>query len=287
MAAIATESGHSSKQSTSTRNPHNAKPSGSHASSKKLAKLSFEERVLEQWRLAYGAPLSDEAKAHFTINCCDHVFPLGDVRLWLEHHPPRSGGKEVKEKGKLHLEFFFDGSPTELEGRDDVFVKAFEDLVERQLQECRVTEFRQKLAARRRPRGTRRSVESPEDGEAGGAGEVCDDDGSWKEYLATPPPATELSVRSLREAGCMIRFLVCQTSLSVSAAEALGQNAFPEQFPIDGVEQEVRESTKPLPGWFYSFMAFGVFLLVITCIAWWQVLKPFFGFGPDSPRALM
>lgn len=287
MTSNARETGQTSKQSTSTRNPHNAKTGGFSVPLSKLAKLCPEERVLEQWRLAYGAPLSDEAKAHFTINCCDHVFPLGDVRLWLDHHgASRSAAdtKEVKEKGKLYLEFFFDGSPTELEGQDDVFIKAFEDLVERQLQECRVTEFRQKLAARRRPRGARRVAESPEDGEAG---EPCEEDSTWKEYLATPPPATELSVRSLREAGCMIRFLVCQTSLSVSASEALGQNAFPEHFPIDGVEQELKESTKPLPSWFYGFMAFGVFLLVITCIAWWQVLKPFLGFGPDSSRSLM
>lgn len=272
----------SSKQSTSTRNPHNAKTSGSCMSLKKLAKLSIEERVLEQWRLAYGAPLSDEAKSHFTIDCCGHNFPLGDVRLWLEHHPPRSKGKEVSENGKIHLEFFFDGSPKELEGQDAVFIKAFEDLVERQLQECRITEFRQKLATRRRPRGARHGAESAEDG-----GEVGEEDGSWKEYLATPAPATELSVRSLREAGCMIRFLVCQTSLSVSAAEALGQNAFPEVFPIDGVEQELKVSDKPLPAWFHSFLAFGLFLLIITCIAWWQILKPYLGFGPGTSTDLI
>ena len=58
----------------------------------------------------------------------------------------------------------------------------------------------------------------------------------------------------------MLRFLVCQTSISISASEALealesasrqvlGQIAFQEHFPIDGIAQEPSKSTKPLPRW--------------------------------------
>eukprot|EP00439_Symbiodinium_sp_Y106_P016213 s6363_g2.t1 len=88
-----------------------------------------------------------------------------------------------------------------------VFKKAFENMIEQQLQEVRLTEFRQRLAARKRGK-----QEVSEGGE---------DDDQWigKSYLKRPVPATELSIRSIREAGCMLRFLVCQTSLSVSASE--------------------------------------------------------------------
>ncbi|CAK9072508.1 unnamed protein product [Durusdinium trenchii] len=50
----------------------------------------------------------------------------------------------------VYLEFFFDGSPEEIQDQEEVFKQAFEHMIEEQLQEQRVTQFRQKLAARRR-----------------------------------------------------------------------------------------------------------------------------------------
>eukprot|EP00434_Breviolum_minutum_P037660 symbB.v1.2.033402.t1/scaffold4144.1/size43914/4 len=138
-----------------------------------------------------------------------------------------------------------------------VFKKAFETMIEQQLQEQRLTQFRQKLAARRR-----KGQDSSETG-----------DQEWHSYLKRPVPATELSIRSIREAGCMLRFLVCQTSISIGAGEVLGQIAFQEHFPIDGVAQEPSKSTKPMPRWVYGLGACTAFMTVVTITAWYQVVR--------------
>eukprot|EP00440_Ansanella_granifera_P053258 gb/GFBE01057736.1/.p1 GENE.gb/GFBE01057736.1/~~gb/GFBE01057736.1/.p1 ORF type:complete len:275 (+),score=79.53 gb/GFBE01057736.1/:1-825(+) len=247
---------YSSRQSTSTRNPHAAtKP----LNAKELARLSTEDRVLAQWRASSGCPISDEAKAQFCIQCLGNTFNLADVRLWQLHHTASKEGQST-----IYLEFFFDGSPEEIKDQEEVFKKAFETMIETQLQEQRVNEFRKKLATRRR--GNRGGGGGEDAGEGG-------DDDDWRSYLKKPVPATELSIRSLREAGCMLRFLVCQTSLSVSASEVLGQIAFQEHFPIDGVAQEPSKSTKPMPRWVYGLGACTVGMTLITITAWYQVVR--------------
>jgi len=79
----------------------------------------------------------------------------------------------------------------------------------------------------------------------------------------------------------MLRFLVCQTSLSVSASEVLGQIAFQEHFPIDGVAQEPSKSTKPLPRWVYGLFVCTGGLTTITILAWWQVVRQVTASGGD------
>mmetsp|Transcript_54012 Transcript_54012/g.152190 ORF Transcript_54012/g.152190 Transcript_54012/m.152190 type:complete len:285 (-) Transcript_54012:57-911(-) len=258
------------RQSASTRNPHSATVPDA-AARRQLAQLSLEDRVLAQWRAACGNPVSDEAKAQFQINACGHTYCLSDVRLWHEHHPQKPTHL-AKNKSTIFLEFFFDGSPDELTGHEDTFTQAFERLIEAQLQEQRVVEFRKKLTARRRLKGPSAGSGDSEGSSEGGAGV---DDEDWRSYLQKPVPATELSIRSMREAGCMLRFLVCQTSLSVAASEILGQIAFQEHFPIDGVQQEPSKSTKPLPKWVYGMIACTAGMTMITIICWWQVLRTF------------
>lgn len=273
---------YSGRQSVSTRNPHGAS-SQAKLSESELAKLSQEERVLAQWRSACGEPISDEAKALFEVVVGDKHHRLGDVRLWAGQHGNKS--KSVEETGCLYLEFFFDGSPSEYNREEDVFIKAFEDMVHKQLQERRIVEFRQKMAMRRRhssdsegarSRG-RAAARSNEDGDAdpegSSRGRAGDDDKEWRDFLQKPVPETNLQVRSLREAGCMLTFLVVQTSLSVSAAEVLGQISFQEHFPIDGKPQEPSKSTKPMPRWVYGMIALTVLFLTITIFAWWMVLR--------------
>lgn len=257
------------RESTSTRNPHKASQPAP-ALAKAWAKLSPEERIIEQWRSAYGCPISDEAKAQFTLHTCGNKYSLSDVRLWLDKHPKNHG----QEQGKVYLEFFFDGSPNELTGQEDVFTKAFETMIEQNLQEQRAVEFRQKLAARRRGKASTAS-------EGGESGENVGDD-DWKSYLHKPVPATEFKIQSFREAGCMLSFLVCQTSLSVSAAEVLGQISFQEHFPIDGKPQAPSTSTKPLPRWVYWMVAATSGMTMITLVAWWQVVRQFALVGNDA-----
>eukprot|EP00438_Fugacium_kawagutii_P032402 Skav234905 [mRNA] locus=scaffold840:771493:775069:+ [translate_table: standard] len=237
---------YSGRQSTSTRNPHTASKA---IDVKSLSKLSVEDRVFAQWRAASGCPISDEAKTQFCIQCLGKTFNLADVRLW--QHAPGKGNASI------YLEFFFDGSPDEIRDQEEVFKKAFESMIETQLQEQRLTQFRQKLAARRR---------KGQEGEGEG-------DQEWQSYLKRPVPATELSIRSIREAGCMLRFLVCQTSISTGAAEVLGQIAFQEHFPIDGVAQEPSKSMKPMPRWVYGLGACTAFMTVVTITAWYQVVR--------------
>jgi len=173
-------------------------------------------------------------------------------------------GKNTRLKlGRFTLSFFFDGSPDEFAGKEDEFKKAFESMVETQLQEVRRAEFRKKLTARRRRKS------DGEDGPEGGAGAYDGDDPEWRDYLKRPVPETNLSIRSMRAAGCMIQFVVCQTSISVSAAEVLGQIAFQEHFPVDGVIMESK-STKPMPKWVYGL---GCCTMVFTAVSLWAWMK--------------
>lgn len=272
MVAEAHATAYSGRQSTSTRNPHSAASPANVLSARDLARLSPEERIIAQWRAAFGCPLSDEAKAQFQISYAGLTFSLSDVRLWAEHHPRRPPG-EAKETGQVFLEFFFDGSPKEIEGQEEGFTQAFERLIEQQLQEQRCSQFRKKLTTRRRPRGACGGEDAG--GEAGGesGGGQDGNDADWKAYLRKPIPATELTVKSMREAGCMLRFLVCQTSISVSASEVLGQIAFQEHFPIDGITQEPSKSTMPLPQWIWILVALTAIFTLIALGAWWQILK--------------
>jgi len=276
------------RKSESTRNPHAARPT---RRTKPLAALGPEERVLEQWRQSTGCPVSDEAKVQFQVHALENVHRLADVRLWTEHHEKTS--KRVQDTGVIYLEFFYDGSPQDYLDNQDIFTKAFEQMIERQLQERRIFEFRQKFAARRRGGQTSRRDARTEDASEGG-GEVVDDEVDWKEYLKKPVPATNLSVRALREAGCCLTFLVVQTSLSISACEVLGQITFQEHFPIDGVAQEEVKTDKPLPWWVKWMYAFAAILTFITLYAWWQVMRstffpavaPVLGAGHPAPVAL-
>lgn len=268
---------YSGRKAESTRNPHGAKP----PRAKNLASLCYEERVLEQWRQASGCPVSDESKVQFQVQAHENTHRLADVRLWMEHHHNSSSSNKVKDTGVIYLEFFYDGSPAEYQDNQEVFTKAFENMIERQLQERRVIEFRQKFAARRRGAGARSrgGGDDSEDMVEGGGGDA-EDDSAWKEYLKKPVPATNLSVRSLREAGCMISFLVCQTSLSVSACEVLGQITFQEHFPIDGHEQEIPKCDKPMPRWAYGMMGCTAVMTVVTVFAWYQVMREALFPGP-------
>jgi len=265
---------YSGRKSESTRNPHSGltKPS---RRTKDLTTLCTEERVLEQWRRAAGEPVSDNSKIQFQVHCLENVHRLADVRLWTEHHEKAT--KKEKDTGTIYLEFFFDVTPDSYQGKQDVFIKAFERMVENQLQERRVVEFRQKFAARRRGGLAKRDVggDSEDCGEGGGEGGAApmEDDSEWKKYLNRPVPATDLSVRSLREAGCMLSFLVVQTSLSVSAAEVMGQITFNEQFPIDGKDQEIAKCEKPMPMWAHGLIWCTGLLAAITLFAWWQAVK--------------
>jgi len=256
------------RKSESTRNPHAARPV---RRTKHSSAQCPEERVLEQWRACEGSPVSDESKVQFQVHALENVHRLADVRLWTEHHEKSS--KRVQDTGVIFLEFFFDGSPQDYADDQDVFTRAFEQMIERQLQERRIFEFRQKFAARRRGGQSSRRDASAEDASEGGADAAIDDDGAWKDYLQKPVPATNLSVRSLREAGCCLSFLVCQTSLSISACEVLGQITFQEHFPIDGIQQEEEKTVKPVPKWVNVMYAFAAVLTLITLFAWWQVMR--------------
>jgi len=281
QAALGHREAYAARLSTATRNPHSAKKGRSLA---QLAKLSPEERVFVQWRTAFGCPISDEAKAQFTIACLGHEFILADVRLWLEKHQQK-GGKELNTR-LVHLEFFFDGQLAEIAEDPAVFNKAFEDMIESQLQARRVTEFRKKLLARKRTGGTRsasaNAQPSGEDAEGGGSGCCAEEDSAWQTYLKKPVQPTELSLRATREAGCMLRFLVCQTSLSVSAAEELGQIAFQEHFPIDGKAQAPEVSTKPLPRWAYWMVICTVIFTLVTLFIFIRVFKGVFSASPPQ-----
>lgn len=265
-AALDHRAAYASRVSTTTRNPHTARKG---RSLKELMAMKPADRIITQWRGAFGAPVSDEAKSQFGIECLGHRFDLADVRLWLEKHPQKAG-KEM-QTDLVNLEFFFDGMLSEIQEDPPAFERAFAQMVESQLQERRRTEFRKKLQARQRRRTA--GAEPPLEVEGGGAAASVADDSDWKAFLKKPVEPTRLEVRSVREAGCMLRFLVCQTSLSVSASEELGQVSFQEHFPVDGVEQEPSRSTKPLPTWTYWMGLVTAICFLITVFAYMQIAK--------------
>jgi hypothetical protein len=248
-----------------------------------LLKLSPEERMLVQWRTSFGCPVSDESKAQFSLECLGHQFTLADVRLWLEKHPQK--GKKEQNTRQVHLEFFFDGMLSEIQDDPSAFEKAFEEMIEFQLQEKRRSEFRKKLETRKRRKDVLQV--NAEDAEGGTSAIGCPaDDSEWQAFLHKPVLPTELSIHARREAGCMLRFIVCQTSVSVSASEELGQIAFPEHFPIDGKPQEIALSSKPLPKWVYVAGTFSALFTLLTIVIFWQVFKGVFA-HPSNSTALL
>jgi hypothetical protein len=221
-----------------------------------------EQRVFVQWQAASGSPISDEAKTQFSVTCKGRNFMVGDIRLWREQN------QNIASRSSLQLEFFYDGSTGDLgENGAQEFSSAFEVMVEERLRECRVAEFRRKLAATKRRRGVRESNDS--EGLEGGGD--CGGEDDWKSYLKQPIPSADVAVRSYRDAGCCISFLVVQTSISISAAENLGQVAFPEHFLVDGKVQDIPESTMPRPRWTLHLALCTIFMLICTVFAWYQV----------------
>merc|ERR1712224_435623 len=99
-------------------------------------------------------------------------------------------------------------------------------------------------------------------------------------------PSADVAVRSYRDAGCMISFLVVQTSISISAAEGLGQVAFPEHFPVDGKLQDVPESTMPRPRWMNSMVLCTIIMVVCTLFAWYQVAMQIMYSEPSRTAAI-
>jgi len=278
-AALGHREAYAARESQSTRNPHSARKGRPLA---ELMKLPHAERVLVQWRTAFGCPIADDAKTQFSIECLGQTFILADVRLWIEMHPQKA--RKELHTSTVHLEFFFDGQLAEIAEDPKVFEKGFEDMIEFQLQEKRRREFRKKLADRQQSAGARKRAADPqasvEDAEGGGSSSSCiEDDSDWRAYLKKPVPPTELNYRATREAGCMIRFLVCQTSLSVSAAEELGQAAFQEHFPIDGKDQDIVPSTLPLPKWVHCLSIFSAIFTLVGILILITVFKDAFSWG--------
>jgi hypothetical protein len=236
-----------------------------------------EERVLAQWKAACGSPISDEAKTQFSVTVKGRNFLIGDIRLWSHQN------QNITNRSSVHLEFFYDGSQSDLgDNGVEEFSQAFESMVEEQLRERRVAEFRRKLQATNRRRA------APKDSDALEGGGTCEGTGEddWKSYLKQPIPSADVAVRSYRDAGCMISFLVVQTSISISAAEGLGQVAFPEHFPVDGKHQDVPESTLPRPRWMNGMVFCTILMVICTLVAWYQVAMQIMGSGPGKAAAI-
>eukprot|EP00746_Dinoflagellata_sp_MGD_P002045 gnl/MRDRNA2_/MRDRNA2_103947_c0_seq1.p1 gnl/MRDRNA2_/MRDRNA2_103947_c0~~gnl/MRDRNA2_/MRDRNA2_103947_c0_seq1.p1 ORF type:complete len:295 (+),score=59.95 gnl/MRDRNA2_/MRDRNA2_103947_c0_seq1:92-976(+) len=264
------------KQSSSTRNPHTATAS---VELDKLRRMEPEERVLAQWKAACGSPISDEAKTQFAVTVKGRQFLIGDIRLWSHQN------QNITNRSSIHLEFFYDGSQSDLgDSGAEEFSQAFEAMVEEQLRERRVAEFRRKLQATNRRRAPRKAEDS-DALEGGGNSEGMGED-EWKLYLKQPIPSADVAVRSYRDAGCMISFLVVQTSISISAAEGLGQVAFPEHFPIDGKIQDVPESTMQRPRWMASLVLCTIIMVICTLFAWYQVAMQIMVSEPTRNSAL-
>jgi len=237
-----------------------------------------EERVLAQWKAASGSPISDEAKTQFSVTCKGRNFIVGDIRIW------RAQNQNITSKNSLHLEFFYDGCTSDLgDNGVEEFSRAFETMVEEQLRERRVSEFRRKLAATKRRRGTRETQDS--EGLEGGGD--CNGEDDWKAYLNQPIPSADVAVRSYRDAGCCISFLVVQTSISISAAEGLGQVAFPEHFPVDGKAQDIPESTMQKPRWTLGLAICTILMLLCTVFAWYQVAVQMMTAAPVGGEAIV
>lgn len=252
---------YANRQSNSTRNPHSSRTLVDVAA---LRRMEPEERVLAQWNAASGSPISDEAKTQFSVTVKGRNFMLGDIRLW------RNQNQNISNRSSVHLEFFYDGSTGDLsDGGTEEFNRQFENMVEEQLRERRVQEFRRKLQATNRRR-TARDPKDSEGLEGGNDGDAIGED-EWKSYLKQPIPSADVAVRAYRDAGCCISFLVVQTSISISAAESLGQVAFPEHFLVDGKAQDVPESTMQRPRWLTSLVLCTIFMTICTIFAWYQV----------------
>ena len=104
--------------------------------------LPFHTRIQKQWNSCCGAPIDDDFKKKFIakVYCPetkrDKNFVIADIRLWKL--------ADNLNDNSVALEFFFDGCVDELPSQE-AFSQAFEKLLEDQIQERRMNEFRNKL----------------------------------------------------------------------------------------------------------------------------------------------
>lgn len=240
------------KISASTRNPHSARKQPTEL--KVLLSKPYDERVRLQWQTSNGCPISDEAKTAFIINHVHQEKPtqynLADIRIW---------SRPIGSPDTIALELFFDGPSLQEERR---FIQMFEAKLEAVLKEKRMRNMREKQGLKRR------LAPVTEDGESDSAIELT------TTFVDSDFPDTQLKVESFREAGCMLNFIVVQTTVSLGASETLGQLVFPEHFPVEGLGQYVEKAVpwKDMPWWYWFLVLLLVITVGSTLVAWGQAL---------------
>jgi len=234
-----------SKSLQYAQNPHGAKKPPTDI--KILQSKPIDERLRLQWENANGCPISDESKVSFDIHhthkgkpCTYHI---GDVRIWRRDRIQDTPSESIA------LEFFFDGPELQDEA---TFMRSFESKLEIVLKEKRMKNKTSKEQLTVNKRNVAKTV-----------GDPFDDAMEMREVSLVEEefPDTKLKVEAFREAGCMLHFVVVQTTVNIHASETLGQMVFPEHFPVDGlVYVEPYVSWNQMPRWYWIL----VFLLGVT-----------------------
>ena len=223
-----------------SKNPHSAFGSPAAISEVEMRELSFEKRIRKQWENCAGCPVDEDFKEKFVVRVSDKKFVIADMRIWqYKLQTSTDLGTDIP------IEFFFDGSESEIEDKQ-AFIDSFQRLLENVVQERRIGEFRNKLASKSgagmRKRGggsvattgfemdsnslrqplAREETESTMDGfdalEGGAFFESSErgNEDSWKHFLAKDYEGTGLRVEGFRDAGCVLIFVVAQSTLSTN-----------------------------------------------------------------------
>jgi hypothetical protein len=214
-----------------TENPHN-KPKTCECTKHKVALLPLLPRTMKIFEHTRGQPISNRSKKSFELVHNSNTLPLADVRLLM---PPAT------PQGLVNLEFFFDGEVKDLTS-EAAFVEAV------------IAHVTQMYAASVRPLLT----QAIQDGNRSKIDEI-----KTMKILIQP-----FIPNTIRDAGCMLRFVAVRLSLEHRIAAFVGREVFPEEF---GGEADA-EDDRPLPRWFSLLVLACLVAFLAVVFAWGNIL---------------
>uniref|UniRef100_A0A7S1AL72 Uncharacterized protein n=1 Tax=Noctiluca scintillans TaxID=2966 RepID=A0A7S1AL72_NOCSC len=169
---------------------------------------------VEKWRETHGMEATDLLMNKLTLHDGRSFRPV-ILQVWATNV---TGDAEGVASDSVPIEFLFPDKPPHDTER---FREKFGELLEEFLREEQQQEFRARLAQKQKATNLRRRK---------GAAQAEDGDSveeSWREYLRKPAEDTRLKIHAVEEIVSYRHMLSCKTSMSVTAAEALGKAAFP------------------------------------------------------------
>ena len=218
--------------SLTTNNPH-TKKNTCKCTTHKIHTLAILPRTCKLYEHTKGQAISIRSKEKFQVSHNGRDFPFADVRVL---------SPSASAEGLVNLEFFFDGEIKDLSSEQE-FIEA----VISHVSNLYTTALRAQLTEAIEHRNKK----------------------FIDEIKTAQVTITEFKPNTIRDAGCMLRFVAVRLALEPRIAAFVGKEVFPEDF---GGEADL-EDDRPLPRWFSVLILACLVAFVAVVFAWGQILK--------------